>query len=86
MKPTVLQLKDTVAPDALKQIQEVFDGGGLVVFPTETVYGVGAAVKSDQGMERLRQLKGVKMANRFRCICLMLNPSGSMSMLSVHLH
>jgi len=30
---------------------------GLVVLPTETVYGVAAATHSDRGMQRLRQLK-----------------------------
>ena len=36
---------------------EVLAGGGLVVFPTETVYGVGAAIASTKGYEALRRLK-----------------------------
>ncbi|MEX0885664.1 MAG: Sua5/YciO/YrdC/YwlC family protein [Phycisphaeraceae bacterium] len=31
--------------------------GGLVAFPTETVYGVAASAASDQGVQRLRELK-----------------------------
>jgi len=31
--------------------------GGLVVFPTETVYGVAASALSDRGVARLRELK-----------------------------
>ncbi len=30
----------------------------LVIFPTETVYGVGACVASAEGMDRLRRIKG----------------------------
>ncbi len=36
---------------------EVLRGGGLVVFPTETVYGVAASALSDKGVEKLRRLK-----------------------------
>ncbi len=35
----------------------VLRGGGLVVFPTETVYGVAASALSDEGVDRLRKLK-----------------------------
>lgn len=37
---------------------QVFAAGGLVVFPTETVYGVGASATSDKGYQALRDLKG----------------------------
>lgn len=32
--------------------------GGLVAFPTETVYGVGAAVRNEQAVARIFELKG----------------------------
>lgn len=37
---------------------EVFAAGGLVIFPTETVYGIGAAAASDEGYAALRRVKG----------------------------
>ena len=55
---------ETIQLDDPAQAQEiairagrVLTEGGLVVFPTETVYGVGAAVASTKGYESLRQLK-----------------------------
>jgi L-threonylcarbamoyladenylate synthase len=33
-------------------------GGGLVAFPTETVYGLGADARSEPGLARLRRWKG----------------------------
>jgi len=42
---------------AIQRGAELLRRGGLVVFPTETVYGVGAAVTADRGIERLRELK-----------------------------
>lgn len=38
--------------------REVFEAGGLVIFPTETVYGIGASAASDKGYESLRHAKG----------------------------
>ncbi|HEX7010742.1 MAG TPA: Sua5/YciO/YrdC/YwlC family protein, partial [Phycisphaeraceae bacterium] len=53
-----------VQPNDLKQAQAVAEQaaavlkeGGLVVFPTETVYGVGASAASDRGVQALRDLK-----------------------------
>lgn len=40
-----------------EQAARVLDAGGLVVFPTETVYGVGASAASEAGVEALRRLK-----------------------------
>lgn len=38
--------------------RQVFELGGLVIFPTETVYGIGASAASDEGYEALRNAKG----------------------------
>lgn len=37
---------------------EVFASGGLVIFPTETVYGIGASVADEAGYAKLRAVKG----------------------------
>jgi len=42
---------------AVQRGAELLRRGGLVVFPTETVYGVGACVTKERGMKRLRELK-----------------------------
>lgn len=42
---------------AVARAVAVLDGAGLVVFPTETVYGVGARADRPRAMERLRKLK-----------------------------
>ncbi|MDD4891524.1 MAG: L-threonylcarbamoyladenylate synthase [Phycisphaerae bacterium] len=43
--------------EAIRQAAEIMMGGGLVAFPTETVYGVGTCTRSKHGLERLRALK-----------------------------
>lgn len=44
-------------PD-IARAAEILRSGGLVVFPTETVYGIGASAASDKGFESLRAFKG----------------------------
>jgi protein-tyrosine phosphatase len=44
--------------DALDRAGETLRGGGLVTFPTETVYGVAARADDSEAVERLRSVKG----------------------------
>ncbi len=50
---------------AAKRAGEVLRRGGLVVFPTETVYGVAACLTSERGLARLRELKDQDPAQPF---------------------
>jgi len=45
------------APEDIRQAAEVVDGGGIVAFPTETVYGLACAAKKE-ALKRLGRLKG----------------------------
>lgn len=45
------------ASDAVSRAAEVLRRGGLVAFPTETVYGLGARADDAQAVERLRAVK-----------------------------
>ncbi|MDR3078386.1 MAG: threonylcarbamoyl-AMP synthase [Planctomycetota bacterium] len=43
---------------ALAAAAGILAGGGVAIFPTETVYGVGAAAGCPEALARLRRLKG----------------------------
>ena len=43
---------------AIELAAKVFLAGGVVVFPTETVYGIGALAGNADAMAKLRRLKG----------------------------
>lgn len=51
---------DAADPDrgALREAAEVIRGGGLVVFPTETVYGLGADATNEQAVQGIFAAKG----------------------------
>jgi len=56
--PAVVDCNDPAQRNpAVERAARLLARGGLVVFPTETVYGVGAAALSRRGLERLRALK-----------------------------
>jgi L-threonylcarbamoyladenylate synthase len=46
------------APDAIDRALAVFNAGGLVAFPTDTVYGVAAPAFNKTGIDRLYEAKG----------------------------
>jgi L-threonylcarbamoyladenylate synthase len=56
----ILLRVDPVNPDpaALRQAAEVLRAGGLVAFPTETVYGLGAHALDPAAIQRIYEAKG----------------------------
>jgi L-threonylcarbamoyladenylate synthase len=51
-------LGDAPDPAALAEAAGVLKQGGLVAFPTETVYGLGADATNPQAIEQLNRVKG----------------------------
>ncbi|MCC6053117.1 MAG: threonylcarbamoyl-AMP synthase [Desulfurococcaceae archaeon] len=43
--------------DVIRQVASILRSGGLVAFPTETVYGLGAAVFNEQAVRRVYNVK-----------------------------
>ena len=55
--PTTISLTDTPADAAAAQAREVLRAGGIVAFPTETIYGLAIRGDSDEVKDALFQLK-----------------------------
>jgi L-threonylcarbamoyladenylate synthase len=47
-----------VAPERISRAIEILADGGLVAFPTETVYGIGAVATHEIAVDRIYDLKG----------------------------
>ncbi|MGI9546238.1 MAG: L-threonylcarbamoyladenylate synthase [Flavobacteriaceae bacterium] len=45
----------------LARVVETLRRGGLVIYPTDTVYGLGCDITNSKAMQRLARLKGVKV-------------------------
>jgi tRNA threonylcarbamoyl adenosine modification protein (Sua5/YciO/YrdC/YwlC family) len=46
-----------IKEDYIREAAHILDSGGLVIFPTETVYGVGASLFNQRAVERLYDIK-----------------------------
>jgi tRNA threonylcarbamoyl adenosine modification protein (Sua5/YciO/YrdC/YwlC family) len=58
MKTKILKINPAVPePDKIAEAARIIRQGGLVVFPTETVYGIAADSNNPKAMERLNQVK-----------------------------
>lgn len=66
MKTSLLSTAD---PQAIPQALEILQRGGLVAFPTDTVYGVAAGINSPQGIQRLYEAKA-RSANKAIAVLL----------------
>jgi len=55
---------DSSNPDknVIKKSAEVIKSGGIIVYPTDTLYGLGVDITNKQAMDRLYYLKGRKAA------------------------
>lgn len=56
--PTVRVDPDRPDPDAIDRAAAILRGGGLVAFPTETVYGLGANALDEQAVRSVFEAKG----------------------------
>lgn len=49
---------------------KVLKNGGLLIYPTDTVYGLGCDITNSKALEKIAKLKGVKLAKaNFSFIC-----------------
>jgi len=57
-------------PKAVQKVVEVLKKGGLVIYPTDTVYGLGCDITNIKALERIAQIKGVKLEkSNFSFVC-----------------
>ena len=57
-------------PKAVQKVVEVLKRGGLVIYPTDTVYGLGCNITNIKALERIAQIKGVKLEkSNFSFVC-----------------
>jgi L-threonylcarbamoyladenylate synthase len=47
--------------ETIEMAVKKFKGGGVVVFPTDTVHGIGCVISDEKALERVYQIKGREM-------------------------
>jgi len=57
-------------PKAIKKVIEVLKKGGVIIYPTDTVYGLGCDITNLKALERIAKIKGIKLErSNFSFIC-----------------
>lgn len=55
---------------AIARVVKVLKDGGLVIYPTDTVYGLGCDITNTKALERIAKIKGIKLEKaNFSFIC-----------------
>ncbi|MDN3594947.1 L-threonylcarbamoyladenylate synthase [Zunongwangia endophytica] len=57
-------------PREISKVVKTLRNGGLVIYPTDTVYGLGCDITNNTALEKIAQIKGVKLDKaNFSFIC-----------------
>ncbi|WP_340073635.1 L-threonylcarbamoyladenylate synthase [Leptobacterium sp. I13] len=57
-------------PKSITRVVEVLRKGGIIIYPTDTVYGLGCDITNTKALERIARIKGVKLAKaNFSFVC-----------------
>jgi tRNA threonylcarbamoyl adenosine modification protein (Sua5/YciO/YrdC/YwlC family) len=51
---------ENISPRHIKIIADCLNDGGLVIFPTDTVYGLGCSIDQPKAVDRIAQIKGIR--------------------------
>jgi tRNA threonylcarbamoyl adenosine modification protein (Sua5/YciO/YrdC/YwlC family) len=55
---------------ALAKVVNVLKNGGLIIYPTDTVYGLGCDITNSRALEKIAKIKGVKLEKaNFSFVC-----------------
>jgi len=55
---------------AIQQVGDVLRKGGIIIYPTDTVYGMGCDITNQKAIERIAKIKGIKPEKaNFSFIC-----------------
>jgi len=48
-------------PKEIEKVVKVLRDGGLVIYPTDTVYGLGCDITKSRALEKIARIKGIKL-------------------------
>jgi tRNA threonylcarbamoyl adenosine modification protein (Sua5/YciO/YrdC/YwlC family) len=57
-------------PKSIEQVVEILKKGGIIIYPTDTIYGLGCDITNQKAIERICRLRGIKPEKaNFSFIC-----------------
>ena len=57
-------------PRDVRKIADILHAGGVIIYPTDTVYGLGCDITNNRAVEKVARIKGIKVEKaNFSFIC-----------------
>lgn len=50
-------------PKHIRQVVDLLEVGGIIIYPTDTVYAIGCDIKANKAIDKIAQLKGLNPQN-----------------------
>ncbi len=70
MSRLIKMYNENPSPKAVATVVEVLRKGGLIIYPTDTVYGLGCDITNSKALERIARIKKVRLDKaNFSFIC-----------------
>ncbi|WP_421830591.1 L-threonylcarbamoyladenylate synthase [Larkinella sp.] len=61
---------DTPEERKIRHVVDILRNGGVIIYPTDTIYGLGCDIHNTRAIERIARMKGIKpQKNDFSFIC-----------------
>lgn len=49
---------DTPSPRQIRKVVDILEEGGIVIYPTDTIYAIGCDIRAKKSIEKIARLKG----------------------------
>ncbi len=61
---------DNPNPKEIRKVVDILRDGGVIIYPTDTVYGMGCDITQSKAVEKVARIKGIQMEkSNFSFIC-----------------
>lgn len=57
------------SPHKIEQAAQILDRGGVIAYPTDTVYGIGCDLHNRKAIDRIYRIKGLDRGHQLSFIC-----------------
>jgi tRNA threonylcarbamoyl adenosine modification protein (Sua5/YciO/YrdC/YwlC family) len=61
--------KENPDPRKIEEIANCLNNGGVIIYPTDTIYGMGCSIFNSKAIEKVKRLKNIKGKINFSFIC-----------------
>jgi tRNA threonylcarbamoyl adenosine modification protein (Sua5/YciO/YrdC/YwlC family) len=50
-------------PEQIRKVADILEQGGIIIYPTDTIYAMGCSIKASKAIEKIARFKGLNPSN-----------------------